>query len=162
MVAVAAKRGCNCNLTRPSNTNSDTPSGSQNQKRREHDENLHELETSLEEGPSHRLQKQPHIDYQLLDNPYSNDIHQSMLTSNHITCAAYKSTDRDELKTLKAARQSLDWPEWEKVINSELEQLMHIGTWQLTDKPANVLPIINKWVFIKKYNKAGELMKYKA
>jgi hypothetical protein len=68
----------------------------------------------------------------------------------------------DEPKTLKVARQSLDWLEWEKAINSKLEQLTRMGTWQLTDKLANVLPIANKWVFIKKYNKAGELMKYKA
>jgi hypothetical protein len=46
----------------------------------------------------------------------------------------------DKLKTLKAARQSPDWLEWEKAINSKLEQLMHMGTWQLMEKPANVLP----------------------
>jgi hypothetical protein len=46
----------------------DTPSGPQNRKRRERDGNIHELETSLEEGPSHRLQKQPCVDYQLLDD----------------------------------------------------------------------------------------------
>ena len=68
----------------------------------------------------------------------------------------------DEPKTLKAARQSPDWPEWEKAINSELEQLTRMGTWQLMAKPANALPIANKWVFIKKFNKAGDLIKYKA
>jgi hypothetical protein len=141
---------------------SDTPSSSQNQKRRECDENTDDLETSLKEAPLHRLQKPPHIDYQLLDDPYGNDIHQSMPTSNHIMCAAYESTDRDEPKTLKVARQSPDWPEWEKAINSEPEQLTHMGTWQLTAKPANALLIANKWVFIKKFNKAGDLIKYKA
>lgn len=31
------------------------------------------------------------------------------------------------------------------------------------EKPEeDVLPIANKWVFVKKYNKAGELVKYKA
>jgi hypothetical protein len=85
-----------------------------------------------------------------------------MPTSNNIMCAAYNSMDGDEPKTLKAARQSPDWPEWEKAINSKLEQLACMGTWQLMDKPANVLLIANKWVFIKKYNKSGDLIKYKA
>jgi Reverse transcriptase (RNA-dependent DNA polymerase) len=49
-----------------------------------------------------------------------------------------------------------------KAINSELEQLMCMGMWQLTAKPANALPIANKWVFIKKFNKSGDLIKYKA
>jgi hypothetical protein len=42
---------------------SDAPSGPQNRKRRERNENIHELETSLEEGPSHRLRKQLRVDY---------------------------------------------------------------------------------------------------
>jgi hypothetical protein len=36
------------------------------------------------------------------------------------------------------------------------------GTWELINKPATAIPIANKWVFIKKYNKDGNLTKYKA
>jgi hypothetical protein len=36
-----------------------------------------------------------------------------------------------------------------------------MGTWWLTDKPPTTVPIANKWVFAKKYNKSGELIKYK-
>jgi hypothetical protein len=127
---------------------SDAPSGPQNQKRRECDKNIHELKTSLEEAPSYRLRKQPHMDYQLLDDPYGNKIHQTIPASTDITWPTYDSMGGDELKILKVARQSPDWPEWEKAINSELEQLTCMGMWQLTDKPANTLPIANKWVFI--------------
>ena len=35
-------------------------------------------------------------------------------------------------------------------------------TWELVDKPAGAMPIANKWVFNKKRNKEGVLMKYKA
>ena len=37
-----------------------------------------------------------------------------------------------------------------------------MGTWKLVNKPKNAIPIVNKWVFIKKRNKAGQLTKYKA
>jgi hypothetical protein len=37
-----------------------------------------------------------------------------------------------------------------------------MGTWRLTDKPPTAVPIANKWVFAKKYNKSRELVKYKA
>ena len=37
-----------------------------------------------------------------------------------------------------------------------------MGTWELVDKPHDAVPIANKWVLTKKYNKDGELVKYKA
>ncbi len=37
-----------------------------------------------------------------------------------------------------------------------------MGTWRLIEKPKHTIPIINKWVFAKKRNKAGQLTKYKA
>jgi len=55
-----------------------------------------------------------------------------------------------------------DWPEWEKAIHGELEQLDHFGTWKLVDCPQDAIPIPNKWVFLKKYNKQGKITKYKA
>jgi hypothetical protein len=102
---------------------SDAPSSPQNWKRRECNKNIHELKTSLEEGPSHRLRKQPHVDYKLLDDPYSDDIYQTIPASTDIMWPTYDSMGGDEPKILKAARQSLDWPEWERAINSKLEQL---------------------------------------
>jgi hypothetical protein len=55
-----------------------------------------------------------------------------------------------------------DWPEWEKAVNAELTTLKQMGTWELADVPENRKPIMNKWVFVKKYNKEGNLQKYKA
>ena len=37
-----------------------------------------------------------------------------------------------------------------------------MGTWELVDKPRGAVPIANKWVFTKKRNKEGEVIKYKA
>ena len=37
-----------------------------------------------------------------------------------------------------------------------------MGTWKLVEKPPDAVPIANKWTFIKKRNRAGEIVKYKA
>jgi hypothetical protein len=37
-----------------------------------------------------------------------------------------------------------------------------MGTWELVDKPLDVTPIPNEWVFTKKRDKAGHVVKYKA
>ena len=44
----------------------------------------------------------------------------------------------------------------------ELKQLHEMGTWELVEKPPDVVPITNKWVFVRKRNKLGEIVKYKA
>ena len=68
----------------------------------------------------------------------------------------------DNQPTLEQARRSLEWPEWEKAIQSELAQLRGKGTWKMVDKPKNIVPISNKWVLTKKHDKEGNIIKYKA
>ena len=41
----------------------------------------------------------------------------------------------DDPKSLKEARKSPEWPEWEQAIQAELEQLNHTGTWSLVEAP---------------------------
>jgi hypothetical protein len=43
-----------------------------------------------------------------------------------------------------------------------LEQLKSFETWKLVDCPPDAIPIPNKWVFLKKYNKEGNITKFKA
>jgi len=47
-------------------------------------------------------------------------------------------------------------------MQTELDQLKHMGTWRLIEKPPDVILISNKWVYVKKHNKEGQLIKYKA
>jgi len=47
-------------------------------------------------------------------------------------------------------------------MQTELDQLKRMGTWRLVEKPLDVVPISNKWVYVKKRNKEGQLIKYKA
>jgi hypothetical protein len=37
-----------------------------------------------------------------------------------------------------------------------------MGTWRLVKKPPDSIPIANKWMFVKKRNKAGEVVRFKA
>jgi Reverse transcriptase (RNA-dependent DNA polymerase) len=68
----------------------------------------------------------------------------------------------DEFHSLKEAKESPNWPEWEKAIQAELKQLQEKGTWELVDQPANVIPLKNKWVFILNRDKEGCITRYKA
>ena len=45
-----------------------------------------------------------------------------------------QSLGDNEPKTLNEARASPKWPEWEKAINIELQQLQRMGTWELEEK----------------------------
>lgn len=65
-------------------------------------------------------------------------------------------------QSLNEARESPEWSEWEIAIHNELDQLKQKETWILTDLPEERVPIKNKWVFAKKYDRDGILSKYKA
>ena len=65
-------------------------------------------------------------------------------------------------KSLKEAQRCFDWPQWEKAIQAELDQLDKMGTWMIIDPPKDRVPVSNKWVLTKKYNKEGHFQKYKA
>jgi len=47
-------------------------------------------------------------------------------------------------------------------VQAELDQLNKMGTWELVNPPEGRTPITNKWVLTKKYDKDGNLQKYKA
>jgi len=103
-----------------------------------------------------------HIDYQHLQNPFPDEeeeINEITSSSDEKLFAIIAS---DEFTSLKDAKKSFEWPEWEKVIQTELTQLQQMGTWRLVMKPPNAVPIANKWTFIKMRNKASEIIKYKA
>ena len=68
----------------------------------------------------------------------------------------------DDCHSLYEAKVSPEWPEWERAIHIELDQLKHMGTWKLVDRPKGMVPIANKFVFVKKQDKDGNLQKYKA
>jgi hypothetical protein len=65
-------------------------------------------------------------------------------------------------KSLKEAMRTPEWPEWERTIKIELNQLLETRTWLMVNRPNDAIPIANKWVFNRKFSKSGKLQKYKA
>jgi hypothetical protein len=99
------------------------------------------------------------VDYEQLNDPYPPDFDDDLMLTADIVYAIIAG---DEITSLKEAKKSSDWPQWEKAIQAELTQLNNMGTWELVDKPPDAIPVANKWVFIRKRNKLGEIVKYKA
>ena len=68
----------------------------------------------------------------------------------------------DNCCSLREAKESPEWPKWEQAIKAKLDQLCRMGTWVLVDKPEGTVLIKNKFVFAKKRNKEGIVIKHKA
>jgi transposase InsO family protein len=101
------------------------------------------------------------VDYKYLNDPFSYEGDEDSWDMEKYATFAVTSVQGDEPKGLKEAMESPEWEEWESAVRSEMEQLHKMGTWILVDKPTDAVPISNRWVFIKKYNKKGDLLKYK-
>jgi hypothetical protein len=52
--------------------------------------------------------------------------------------------EMDDPKNVQEARMMEDWPEWERAIHTELDQLDQFGTWKIVDCPPDAVPIPNK------------------
>jgi hypothetical protein len=103
----------------------------------------HKAKTSLEPEPQKTQGKC--IDYTKLQNPFSDEEDEDQVIHN----ANAVELDANPL-TLKEAKALAEWPEWEKAIKAELEQLNAMGTWKLVNRPKDAMPILNKWVSAKK------------
>ena len=105
-------------------------------------------------------------DYRLMNDPFPDeeegmllgDIKEKMLM---LAANAEMHSGGDEPKNLIEAQRSPEWPEWERAVKEELDQLRKKGTWILVKKPADAIPISNRWVFTKKFSKDGDLLRYK-
>jgi len=119
-------------------------------------------------------QKRTH-DYRLLNDPWADkdktgamtDTTSSKMVNMTSTERVYAASSEpsiapDNPRTLHEARESPDWPDWETAVQAKLDQLQKMGTWELVDPPEGRTPITNKWVLTKKYDKDGNLQKYKA
>lgn len=108
------------------------------------------------------------VDCKHLNNPFAHNVEEEE-DDKELTEEAYATLTEsfptaDEPKNLKQAMESSEWKEWDHVVKSKMDQLQKMGTWNLVEKPTDTIPISNRWnrwVFIKKYNKSGDLLKYK-
>src|SRR6267154_1237001 len=108
----------------------------------------------------------PAIEWAYLDHKsgYKEEIELTQNEADIIMTAIAKngSFDPTKLHMLREAKSSADWHKWEGAIDAELTQLNEMGTWELVDPPEDRKIIGNKWVLVKKTNKEGEVVKYKA
>ena len=104
------------------------------------------------------------IDFKRLDNPFSDneEDEDAMIAIQMIYDESYYAAANDAPLNLKEAKKSEDWDEWESGIRAELEQLEAMGTWELVPKPPGVVPIPNKWTFVKKTDIIGLIKQFKA
>jgi hypothetical protein len=109
------------------------------------------------ESTTRRRTRGKKVDYRHLNDPFSDE---EVMSAEQLMNLL--EGDDDDQPTLDQARRSLEWPEWERVIQSELDQLKQKGTWRLVEKPMDAVPISNKWVLTKKRDKKGNVVKYKA
>ena len=125
------------------------------------DSQKRKCEINNEGEEQHRMstRNKPRVDYRYLNNPFPDEDNEMNLTSEE---QIYAIIPGDEYTSLKDAKNSPDWPEWEKAAQSELDQLTQMGTWKLVEKPPDAIPIANKWTFVRKRNKAGEIIRFKA
>ena len=64
--------------------------------------------------------------------------------------------------TYAEAMTSQDSQQWKEAIEKEMSQLKKFNTWDIKVKPENVKAVKSKWVFTKKFDKNGQVKKYKA
>ncbi len=68
----------------------------------------------------------------------------------------------DRVFSYQEAIASDDKAEWKKAMNEEILSLLKNQTWMLVERPVGVNVMDCKWVLRKKFNSAGELVRYKA
>ena len=101
------------------------------------------------------------VDYKYLNDPFSDEEEDDCDLLQETFATAITIPGGDEPTCLKEAKASPEWEEWEHAVKSEMDQLHKMGTWILVKRPTDAIPISNRWVFIKKFNKHGNLLKYK-
>jgi hypothetical protein len=68
-----------------------------------------------------------------------------------------------EPKSIKDCRQSENWPKWKEAIEAELNSLHKRKVFgPVVRTPEGVKPVGYKWVFVRKRNEHGEIVRYKA
>lgn len=65
-------------------------------------------------------------------------------------------------KSFEEAINCSEGEKWKEAIEAELKVMKEMGTWELVDLPAGRTPIGSKWVFDKKRDANGKIVKYKA
>ena len=75
---------------------------------------------------------------------------------------AFRTNEEDLPKNYEEAIEGDEGKKWKAAMDEEIETLGKMGTWRLEDLPADRKPVGSRWVYAKKRNEFGEVIKYKA
>ncbi|KAJ8468724.1 hypothetical protein ONZ45_g17140 [Pleurotus djamor] len=112
---------------------------------------------------SARIASQPATDYRKLNNPDARGSRpQGNVAIDPRVDVALVGTTLEDPASLEEAMASPDWLEWEKAMDGEVGQLEDNGTYTKVDLPPGKNVISCKWVFHRKFNETGAVVKHKA
>ena len=84
------------------------------------------------------------------------------LSNDEMVCIAATTGERDLPNTYDEAMTSAEKDQWKTAVNEELEAHRINGTWEVVDRQQGMSVIDAKWVFARKYDAEGRLVKHKA
>jgi hypothetical protein len=88
------------------------------------------------------------VDYRFLNDPFPDELDEQgnlIITPNDNEI--YAIIAGDEHNSLKEAKASFDWPEWERAMRIEYDQHLEMGAWKLVDPPSDAVPGSYNMVF---------------
>ena len=75
---------------------------------------------------------------------------------------SFSTSDQDDPKTVEEALSGPDAEKWKEAMETEMGTINKMGTWKLEELPKERETIGNKWVFIRKRDEKGNIIRYKA
>ncbi len=75
---------------------------------------------------------------------------------------AFRTNEEDLPKNYEDAMRSDEGEKWKMAMDEEIETLGKMGTWRLEELSTDRKPVGSRWVYAKKRNEFGEVIKYKA
>ena len=88
--------------------------------------------------------------------------HAQLAINDPITEWVFLAMEEDLPKNFDEAIGGDEVEKWKEAMDDELGNIEKMGTWELMDLPPNRSPIGCRWVYAKKTNEKGEVVKHKA
>jgi hypothetical protein len=83
-------------------------------------------------------------------------------TTGETALKVRREVKEDIPKSYSPALRKEDSTQWQEAIREEFDSLVSHGTWELVELPRRRKAVGNKWVFVLKRDKAGNIVRYKA
>ena len=75
---------------------------------------------------------------------------------------SFNTLNQDDPKTVDEALGGPDAEKWKEAMETEIGTINKMGTWKLEELPADRESIGNKWVFVRKRDENGNIIRFKA